>query len=160
MSQENVEMVRRGYEQFAATGRFVADIASPDFVWDMSNFHAWPDQQTYEGTAGVESFLDNWVSAWDDWELEVDALHDAGDKVVVLVRQRGRSKAAGTPVEMSPSRRSGRCATASRRAWTCTPTATRPSKPPGCRSRRCRKRTSRPSSAESRPTTAATPMRC
>ena len=101
MSHENVEMVRRGYEQFAATGRFVADIASPDFVWDMSNFHGWPEQQTYVGAAGVESFLDNWVSAWDDWELEVDALHDAGDKVVVLVRQRGRSKAAGTPVEMS-----------------------------------------------------------
>ena len=101
MSEENVELVRRGYEQFAATGRFVADIASPGFVWDMSNFHGWPEQQTYEGAAGVESFLDNWVSAWDDWELEVDALHDAGDKVVVLVRQRGRSKAAGMPVEMS-----------------------------------------------------------
>ena len=28
-------------------------------------------------------------------------MHDAGDKVVVLVRQRGRSKAAGMPVDMS-----------------------------------------------------------
>jgi ketosteroid isomerase-like protein len=34
-------------------------------------------------------------------ELELDAMHDAGDKVVALVRQRGRSRAAGTPVEMS-----------------------------------------------------------
>jgi ketosteroid isomerase-like protein len=34
-------------------------------------------------------------------ELEVDALHDAGNKVVVLVRQNGRSKTAGMPVEMS-----------------------------------------------------------
>ena len=94
-------MVRRGYEQFAATGRFVAEIASPDFVWDMSNFHGWPEQQTYEGADGVDRFLESWVSAWDDWELEVDAIHDAGDKVVVLVSQRGRSKATGMPVEMS-----------------------------------------------------------
>ena len=41
------------------------------------------------------------MGAWDDWELEVDALHDAGDKVVALVRQHGRSKTAGTAVEMS-----------------------------------------------------------
>ena len=101
MSQENVELVRRGYERFAATGQFVADIASPDFVWDMSNFHGWPEQQTYEGAEGAQRFLDEWTSAWDDWELEVDAFHDAGDKVVVLVRQQGRSKAAGMPVEMS-----------------------------------------------------------
>jgi ketosteroid isomerase-like protein len=31
----------------------------------------------------------------------VDALHDAGDRVVALMRQRGRSKANGMPVEMS-----------------------------------------------------------
>jgi ketosteroid isomerase-like protein len=101
MSQENVEMVRRGYERFAATGEFVEDIVSPEFVWDMSNFHGWPEQQTYEGVEGARSFLEEWVSAWDDWELEVDSLHDAGDKVVSFVRQRGRSKAAGMPVEMS-----------------------------------------------------------
>ena len=101
MSQENVEIVRQGYERFAATGEFVADLATDDFVWDMSNFHGWPEQQTYEGAEGAQRFLGEWTSAWDDWELEVDALRDAGDKVVVLVRQHGRSKAAGTPVEMS-----------------------------------------------------------
>ncbi len=101
MSQENVEIVRRGYERFAATGEFVADLATDDFVWDMSNFHGWPEQQTYEGAAGAQRFLVEWTSAWDDWELEVDALRDAGDKVVVLVRQHGRSKEAGMPVEMS-----------------------------------------------------------
>ena len=101
MSEENVETVRRGYERFAATGQVIADIASPEFVWDMSNFHGWPEQQTYEGADGAQSFLDDWMSAWDDWKLEVDSLHDAGDKVVALVRQHGRSKTAGMPVEMS-----------------------------------------------------------
>jgi ketosteroid isomerase-like protein len=78
-----------------------ADSASSDFVWDMSNFHGWPEQQTYEGVDGARSFLQDWTSAWDDWELEVEAFRDAGNKVVCLVRQHGRSKAAGMPVDMS-----------------------------------------------------------
>ena len=101
MSQENVDVVRQGYERFAATGQIDPDIASPDFVWDMSNFHGWPEQQTYQGGDEVQGFLKDWMGAWDEWKLELDALHEAGDKVVALVRQHGRSKAAGMPVEMS-----------------------------------------------------------
>lgn len=102
MSQENVEVVRDAYERFAATGRFDAESARPDFVWDMSNFVGWPEQQIYEGVAGAEAFLQEWTAVWDDWELEVADLHDAGgDKVVAILRQRGRSKAAGMPVDMS-----------------------------------------------------------
>lgn len=101
MSAENVEIVRRGYELFQATGQFQADIATPDFVWDMSNFLGWPEQQIYKGVEGVRSFLEEWTTPWDEWELEVDALHDAGDKVVAVMRQRGRSKVTGMPVDMS-----------------------------------------------------------
>src|SRR6266511_867088 len=66
----------------------------------MSNFDGWPEQQVYEGADGARTFLKEWTDAWEDWELEVDALHDARDRVVALLRQRGRSKAAGMPVEM------------------------------------------------------------
>ncbi len=79
----------------------MANLATDDFVWDMSNFHGWPEQQLYEGADGVGAFLSEWMEAWEDWELELEALHEAGDKVVALVHQRGASKAAGMPVEMS-----------------------------------------------------------
>ena len=36
-----------------------------------------------------------------DWELEPESFHDAGDRVVVLLHQRARSKSTGMPVEMS-----------------------------------------------------------
>jgi ketosteroid isomerase-like protein len=101
MSQENVEIVRRGFEQFRATGRFAALEVAPEFAWDMSNFQGWPERQVYEGVAGAEAFLRDWSAAWDDWSIDSEALHDAGDKVVDLLRQRGRSKAAGMPVDMS-----------------------------------------------------------
>jgi ketosteroid isomerase-like protein len=101
MSQENVAIVRDSYEEFRATGELVGEIAGPDFIWDMSHFLGWPEEQIYEGIDGAERFLAEWTSAWDDWELDVDALHDAGDRVVAIVRQRGRSRSTGLLVDMS-----------------------------------------------------------
>jgi ketosteroid isomerase-like protein len=100
MSEENVEIVRDGLGRFAATRQFPAERVTADFVWDMSNFHGWPEQQVYEGADGARAFLREWMDAWENWEIEIGALHDAGDRVVALMRQRGRSKAAGMPVEM------------------------------------------------------------
>jgi hypothetical protein len=42
MSQENVEIIRRGYEYFRETRDFQEEIFGPDFVWDMSTFRDWP----------------------------------------------------------------------------------------------------------------------
>jgi len=100
MSQENVEIVRRGYEHFVATGEPLEEIIDPEFVWDMSTFRDWPERQTYEGSDGAREFLADWVGAWDDWELNVEELHEAGDKVVAILRQRGRAKSTGLPVDM------------------------------------------------------------
>ena len=101
MSQENVEIVRQRYEHLAATGEPFTETTALDFVWDMSTFRGWPEQQTYEGVEGARVFLHDWLEAWDDWEVDVEALHDAGDQVVAIVRQRGRSKTSGLPVDMA-----------------------------------------------------------
>ena len=101
MSQENVELVRRGHEEFVKTRALVADTAAPAFVWDMTHFHGWPEQEMYEGVQGAERFLHDWISAWDDWDIEIEALHDAGDRVVAVMHQRGRSKSTGVVVDMS-----------------------------------------------------------
>src|SRR6478735_4978247 len=54
MSQEDLEVIRRGYEYFAETGDFREEIMHPDFVWDMSTFRDWPERQTYAGLEGRE----------------------------------------------------------------------------------------------------------
>jgi ketosteroid isomerase-like protein len=100
MSAENVEIVRRGYESFLATGEPTVDLQAPDFVWDMSTFGNWPEQQEYAGPEGVREFLNDWVGAWEDWKLEVRELIDAGDDVVAIVHQSGRSKTTGLEVDM------------------------------------------------------------
>jgi ketosteroid isomerase-like protein len=100
MSAENLESVRRGYEHFLATGEPAAHLMAPGFVWDMSTFRDWPERQTYEGPDGASEFLADWVSAWEDWRLEVGELIDAGDDVVAIVHQSGRSKTTGLAVDM------------------------------------------------------------
>jgi hypothetical protein len=45
-------------------------------------------------------FLADWVGAWDDWELNLEELLEAGDQVVAMLRQRGRAKSTGLPVDM------------------------------------------------------------
>jgi ketosteroid isomerase-like protein len=49
---------------------------------------------------GARAFLADWVEAWEDWELEIEELLDAGDKVVAIMHQHGRAKATGLPVDM------------------------------------------------------------
>ena len=96
MSRENVEIMRRGYRHFMATGEVRADA---DLVWDVTRL-GWPDQQIYSGAEGAMQFNAEWADAWDDWELEPEDYLDAGERVVVIITQRGRSKATGIPVDM------------------------------------------------------------
>jgi ketosteroid isomerase-like protein len=101
MSEENVEVVRRYYEHRQSHGDFLAELLAPDYVWDMSHFRGWAEQPTYEGIDGARLFIREWTAAFDDWAIEVEAIHDAGDdRVVGVLRQRGRSKSAGVPVDM------------------------------------------------------------
>jgi ketosteroid isomerase-like protein len=101
MSQDNVEEIRRGFETFSATGELRSEHYAPDFVWDMSTFRGWPEQQTYDGLEGARKFIADWQEVWDDWEVETEQLLEAGDdKVVVILRQWGRSRATGATSEM------------------------------------------------------------
>ena len=96
MSQENVEALRRNYERFVSTGEIRAH---PELVWDVSKL-GWPGQQIYSGPEGANQFNAEWTDAWDDWEFAPEDYIDAGEYVVVIVNQRGRSKATGIPVDM------------------------------------------------------------
>lgn len=92
--------MRRGYEHFRQTGEVSTDFIHPDFVWDLSNFTGWPEQQIYPGVEGANRFISDWREAWDEWEWEVRSLHEAGDKVVAILHQAGCSKGTGVRVEM------------------------------------------------------------
>jgi ketosteroid isomerase-like protein len=101
VSRENVEVVRRGIEHFQRTRDFTEDARASSFVWDMSQFRGWPEQQRYEGIDGARKFIRDWTSAFDDWSIELESIRDAGaEEVVVVFRQRGQSKTTGMQVDM------------------------------------------------------------
>ena len=97
MSQENVEIVRRGHEHFAKTGQPVWEAIDADIeVFD----HDIPDARNpYRGVAGVTEWLADFAAAWDHYELEVERLIDAGDRVVSLFRIRAVGAGSGVAVE-------------------------------------------------------------
>jgi ketosteroid isomerase-like protein len=44
----------------------------------------------YEGWDGVMEYMTNWYSQWEDYEVEPVEFIDAGDEVLVVLRERGR----------------------------------------------------------------------
>ena len=101
MSQENVELVRQGWDAWLRGdlprlfGYFDAEV-----VWDTSNFRDWPEA-AYHGRAGVERFLSEWLAVWDDYELRVDDVFAAPDgRVVSLIHHRGKGRESGLPLDM------------------------------------------------------------
>jgi ketosteroid isomerase-like protein len=83
MSQENVEVVRRAFE-YEISGRGntaeVLAIFDPDVVMNPVE----------EGASyGVDAIRDNfehWQSAWEDLQVTIEEIIDAGDRVVPRLR--------------------------------------------------------------------------
>ena len=90
MSQENVELVRRAYEAWNA-GNFDAasELLSPEMEWQMPP--NLPESDTWRSKAEVQRGLEDFMESWKELRAEVQELIDAGDRVVALVRFRGRS---------------------------------------------------------------------
>ena len=58
-----------------------------------------PDAQTFHGHDGFIAAIGHWSGEFDDFQVELERLIDAGDTVITFVRQVGRGKQSGVPVE-------------------------------------------------------------
>jgi ketosteroid isomerase-like protein len=74
------------------------DSAAPDVEFDVSSSPG-PLAGVYRGQADVREFFRKWIGSWEDYELEVQELIDAGDSVVMVGWERGRGKGSGIRVE-------------------------------------------------------------
>jgi ketosteroid isomerase-like protein len=96
MSQENVEIVRRGWEAFERgdlTG--VLDTMSDDVV----TVRVGLDNVTYYGKEGYLELTADWNEGFAEWLATAEEFIDAGDCVVVRNHQIARGEASGVPVE-------------------------------------------------------------
>ena len=113
MSQENVELVRAAVEAYQrpemvaalASGDLDFEMFDPDIEWDASRLREMiPDLAgIYRGHEGVRTYWRRWFEAWRDLQFEIEDVRDAGDEVVVLIRnQRQWGRHTGIPTELPP----------------------------------------------------------
>src|ERR671935_1935668 len=93
MSQENVEIVRRGYDHYNRTGEPDYSVLDPEVVYDVSRRVF--DPRVYHGHEGVREFLALIREQWATMRLEPEDFVDAGDKVVVFICLVGVGKESG-----------------------------------------------------------------
>jgi ketosteroid isomerase-like protein len=98
MSQDNVELTRRGIEAF---NRLCADViielATPDFEW----YPAMPVAVTggvYKGREGIEAYFQDIRDTWEELRISAEEFRDLGDRVLVLGRLEGRGIGSGVEV--------------------------------------------------------------
>ena len=98
MSQENVEVVRA---QFAALGHggleAVARFWHPDIEWRAIE-GALDDVGVMRGADRVRRYYQDWIDTVDHLRVEaVEVIAEAGEQVVVLVRNSGCGRVSGAP---------------------------------------------------------------
>jgi ketosteroid isomerase-like protein len=97
MSQENLEIVRGAFEAYNR-----GDIAAVLEAVDPNIVIVQPLElggTTQHGHAGVIEALGMWPEEWDEYETDLVETIDAGEHVVVIARQRGRSRATGMELD-------------------------------------------------------------
>ena len=101
MSQENVEIVRRLLEVY--NERSFAEnveLIDPEIVWDLSRVDL-PDATTHTGRLDFSGFVQAWEEGFVTEHMEGEEMLDAGDRVVVFVRHRGRGRLSGIEIDQT-----------------------------------------------------------
>jgi ketosteroid isomerase-like protein len=99
MSQENVELIRRGLEAFNSEDmeRILAFV-DPDFETEVSGeLSAEPD--TYRGHDGIRRYFESFRDAMDEIRFQPERFWDAGEAVVVALRLTAKGRQTAIRVE-------------------------------------------------------------
>ena len=106
MSQENVEVLRSGYERMNEaykTGEFlplIEEAFDPDFVLVTAGI-AMPERGEWRGHEGWLRFITAQMEAFSEMWLRPEEFIEVGEQIVVPVRFGGRARQTGIEVEFS-----------------------------------------------------------
>ncbi len=103
MSQENVEVVRRGVDAINARDfDALADLVAPDVAWDDTEGFAGL-RTVHKGPAELRHWLESVLEPWGDLQLAVEDIREAGDDSVYLetsMATRGKSSGVETAIRV------------------------------------------------------------
>jgi ketosteroid isomerase-like protein len=103
MSQENVEIVRQGFDRWeAAWTSGTDDLGALLTIFDVDlvtrRLAPMPDPGEWHGLEGMLAVLTEWTDAFDEFTMRGEEYIDAGDQVIVRIAQKGRGDDSGVPV--------------------------------------------------------------
>jgi hypothetical protein len=94
MSQRNVDILRSAYDAFdRGEANALFDVLDPAIEWQSLE-----DTEPKYGVEGVLESVGAWFQVWDDFHIEPEEFIDSGDRVVVVVKERGRVAGSGEQV--------------------------------------------------------------
>jgi ketosteroid isomerase-like protein len=98
MSQENVELIRRGHEAFRDSGEAaIFEYLHTDI--DVTPVEELLDTGTFHGHDGFRRFFQTMREAFGDFTWEPQEFLDQGDHVLVATRFVAEGRGSGAPVE-------------------------------------------------------------
>jgi ketosteroid isomerase-like protein len=95
MSQENVELVRRGIRSVDAFWALLDE----QVVWDLHEMTLLDLPEVVIGRDAVIEASRHYWGTWKDYRLDAEEVIDAGASVVLVVHEEARGKGSGVPFE-------------------------------------------------------------
>ena len=140
MSQENVEAVRVLFAAFADRDFEAAASVLDPGVEIRPAIVGGPEGVVYHGWEGMRQFWADVDAAWAEFRITPEEFRELDGEIIVLGRAFARGPGSGIALDAAVAwiaeLRNGRIV-----GFRASAASRRPSKPPGCGSRRCRRRT-------------------
>ena len=100
MSQENVEILRRLYDQWAGGDFSSAEFFHPEIEYSRIGVQTPDMQGRWLGLDELSNAMREYLRPMADLRIEAERIIDlGGDRVVVLSRHTARGKQSGVPIE-------------------------------------------------------------
>jgi ketosteroid isomerase-like protein len=99
VSRQNVERIRAVYERWAE-----GDFRAGGDLWDPAAVFiqrpGFPEAGTYLGPEEISRYMRHFLGSWTQITIVAEEIIEAGDSVVVAVRQRGVGTGSGAVTEL------------------------------------------------------------
>ena len=100
MGREHIDLVRRGFETTASSRELPRELFQPDLIWDTTTYGpVGVNMRRCVGIDEADRWLAEWLEPFEEWTMEAEDHVDAGEQVVTILRQRGRTE-HGPEVEL------------------------------------------------------------
>src|SRR6266550_4582604 len=100
MSEENVEVVRRGFEAFARDGLDATLDAFFDPDVEFQDTRGLPDASVYHGHQGVQDAHRQWYASWEWFAFDLKEAADVDEtRVLATVQVRGLATGSGITLD-------------------------------------------------------------